>query len=284
MKLRIPLPVLAVSITLAALAIQSSAAPSTAGPSLDERELTLLQLINDYRQENGSSALVPSAQLNAAADWFANDMASKNYFPSNHEDSLGRSPGERGADFGYPWGVGENSGAGGFFSDPQEIFDAWRGSSGHNSNMLGSLYSMVGIGVAANSQSTYGWYWVLDLGTVLTEPAPAPTPTPAPTPAGTPPPNASPAPTPSPSPSTTPPQTPNAIHGDANCDFSVGSLDALIILKKQAGYDVDSECLEHGNVDCDDDVDTLDALAILRWVVSQPISTNENCSPIGVPV
>ena len=282
MKLRILLPALAVGILLATLVIQSNAAPSTAAPSLDESELTLLQLINDYRQENGLSALVPSAQLNAAADWFANDMASKNYFPGNHEDSLGRSPGDRGADFGYPWGVGENSGAGGSFSDPQEIFDAWKGSAGHNTNMLRSIYSMVGIGVAVNPQSSYGWYWVLDLGTVLTDPAPAPTP--APTPTGTPPPAATPAPTPGLSPTAPPPQTPEAIRGDADCDYSVGSLDALMILKTQAGYDVESECLEHGNVDCDADLDAVDALAILRCVVSQPLTTDEDCSPIGVPV
>ncbi|MFQ5352470.1 MAG: CAP domain-containing protein, partial [Candidatus Binatia bacterium] len=212
-------------------------------------------------------------------DWFANDMASKNYFPSNHEDSLGRGPGQRGAAFGYPWGVGENSGAGGVFSDPQAIFDAWRGSPGHNSNMLKSIYSMAGIGVAVNSQSNYGWYWVLDLGTVLTEPGPAPTPAPTPTPAATPAPTASPSPPP-----TSAPQTPTAIRGDANCDFSVGSLDALTLLRAEAGYDVESECLEYGNVDCDGDRDALDALAILRWVVSQPMSINEDCAPIGVPV
>ena len=200
-------------------------------------------------------------------------MASKGYFADDHIDSLGRNPTQRGAAFGYPWGVGENLGAGGLFDDPQRLFDAWRSSPSHNANMLGSSQAMIGIG-AASSESGYGWYWVLDLGTVLTEPIPDPTPAPTP--------SASPMPSPTPSATLTPaPSPPLAIRGDANCDLLVGSTDALTVLRSEAGYDVDSECIGNGNVDCDDDHDALDALAILRWVVSQPISLDGDCPPIG---
>jgi len=280
MKLRTTLAAL-ITVTLAImLLILSTTVPAAADPSLNAKEQALLQMVNEYRQDNGLGNLVPSTRLNAAADWFANDMASKGYFPDDHIDSLGRNPTQRGAAFGYPWGVGENLGAGGIFDNPQAIFNAWKSSPGHNANMLGSSYEMIGI-AADTSQSAYTWYWVLDLGTALIESTPDPTPDPTPTPSASPLPSATPTPNPSPSPTPAPPATPLAISGDANCDLLVGSTDALTVLRSHAGYRVDSECIENGNVDCDDDHDVIDALAILRWIVSQPLSFDDDCPPIG---
>lgn len=278
--LTVPRALLTVALA-SALILLSASVPAAADPSLDAKEETLLQLLNEYRQDNGRDSLAPSAELNAAADWFANDMVSKGYYADDHLDSLGRNPTQRGADFGYPWGVGENLGAGSIFDDPQRILDAWKGSPSHNANLLGSSYEMVGI---ATDTGSYGWYWVLDFGTVLTEPAPDATSSPA-TP--TPPPPGTTTPTPSPTPSTSPTMTPApltglpVISGDANCDLKVATIDALAVLRSNAGYEVDSDCISNGNVDCDDDHDALDALAILRWIVSQPISLDDGCPPIG---
>jgi uncharacterized protein YkwD len=90
------------------------------------------------------------------------DMANKNYF--SHTDSLGRDPFMRMAAFGYnyPHTAGENIAAG--MDSAQAAFTAWKNSPGHNANMLGSGYTVIGIGRAYNSSSTYGWYWTTDFG------------------------------------------------------------------------------------------------------------------------
>jgi uncharacterized protein YkwD len=104
MHLRFPLTIAPLAVLATVALVFSVAGSGVAAPSLDIKEQALLEFVNGYRQENGLGTLVPSAELNAAADWFANDMASKGYFPDNHVDSLGRTPTQRGAAFGYPWG------------------------------------------------------------------------------------------------------------------------------------------------------------------------------------
>src|SRR5579883_2270170 len=163
-------------------------------PTLDSEEWAFLTLINNYRAQNGLSALQVDVDLENSAQWMSNDMASNNYF--SHTDSLGRSPGARLAAFGYtyyPWG--ENLAAG--FSDAQDAFNGWLNAcdpdaSGnctyaHRANMLGSGYNAIGIARAYGAGSTYGWYWTTDFGGVVEQAlnppgSPTPTPTPPPTP------------------------------------------------------------------------------------------------------
>ena len=44
------------------------------------------------------------------------------------------------------------------------MFDGWKGSPGHNANMLGTNYTTIGIGRYFLQGSTYGWYWTTDFG------------------------------------------------------------------------------------------------------------------------
>jgi hypothetical protein len=134
--------------------------------------------------------------LNEAVDWYTNDMATKNYYGGTsycaqfnktaHCDSLGRMPPERAQAFGYPQGVGENSAAG--FTSAQSVFDAWKGSGGHNSNMLNSSYRSIGVSRTCKSGTMYGCYWVTDFG-YYTGPGspPGPSSTSVPNPTATPP-------------------------------------------------------------------------------------------------
>lgn len=300
---------LAAAVALGGLALL--ARDSQADPALDSLEWEFIDLLNEYRAEHGSGPLTAVAPLNAAADWFATDMAEKNYFPSNHIDSLGRNPSERGAAYGYNYGVAENAGAGGPFSDPAYLLEAFKGSPGHNANMLSSNWSAIGVGHAYNPNASLGHYWVIDFGAVIVDPvykdppstpiptdapAPTPTPTPAPSPTATPVPTATPAatptptlsptpvptPTPTPSPTPVPTPVPDEIHvrGDANCDSKVASTDALVVLQHDAGLPADTGCMGNADTNCDGRVDTLDALAILRWIIDQPL-VMVDCSPIG---
>jgi uncharacterized protein YkwD len=161
--------------------------------TVDSEEARFLTLINNYRAQNGRTALQMSTNLNRAATWMAVDLATKNYF--SHTDSSGRSPSTRAQNCGYPGGAGENIAAGTVRDTAQEAFDAWRASSGHNANMLNSSYLMIGVARYYRSGSTYGWYWVTDFGLVNdgtsgggggTAATPTPTRTPTPAAAGSP--------------------------------------------------------------------------------------------------
>lgn len=275
------------AITLLAMAVIASPSQTIAEPALDDAEIEFLELLNEYRAENGRGPLTADAVLDTAADWHSNDMANNNYF--SHFDSLGRSPTQRAASFGYPSGVGENIGAGGPLAEPQKMLDAFKGSSGHNAMMLGSQWIAIGIGRVYNASSYYGYYWTLDFGSTLVSPVNGgdPPPTPVPPPSATPTPAPTAVPTPSPTPNPTPPPAPTPtpepghVVGDANCDESVGSTDALAVLQNTAGGEP-APCISNADVNCDASIDALDALTILKWVVSLPIVVSPSCPPIGI--
>jgi uncharacterized protein YkwD len=161
-------------------------------PLLSDDEAALLALINDYRSEHGLPGLDVSPTLSAAARWMSEDMAEHDCL--SHVDSLGRSPAERMAAFGYTqaswWG--EVIGAGG--STPEGAFEAWRNSPAHNGVMLSDGFAVAGVGEAYAPQSLYGWFWTVDFGdyddsvaaSTAASPTPTPTPTPSPTPTATP--------------------------------------------------------------------------------------------------
>jgi uncharacterized protein YkwD len=180
-------------------------------PLLSGEEQALLDYVNAYRIENGLNPLTISPTLTEAARWMSQDMGDGDYF--SHTDSLGRDPFQRMAASGYDceayntW-CGENLAAG--VATGGETFELWRNSPGHNGNMLNPNYVVAGISAVFNQDSTYGWYWTLDLGGFDDSGQPPPTATPeatptapplTPTPAPTPPP---PTETPSPSPTHTP--------------------------------------------------------------------------------
>ena len=186
-------------------------------PLLSDEEQALLEHINAYRIQNGLNPLSVSPSLNEAAEWMSGDMGDKDYF--SHTDSLGRSPFQRMAVSGYDceayntW-CGENLAAG--VSTGSETFELWRNSPGHNGNMLNPNYVVAGIAAVVNQDSTYGWYWTLDMGGFDDGAQPPPTASPEPTPTAPPPTPTPPPPTetpagpteaPSPSPMATPQPT-----------------------------------------------------------------------------
>jgi len=98
-------------------------------------------------------------------------MGERNHF--SHTGPDGSSFDERMCDAGYDpacgpttW-VAENIAAGQHTA--AAVFDAWRGSPGHNANMLSSNAVVVGIGRADVSGSRYGVYWTNTFGGRTTE-------------------------------------------------------------------------------------------------------------------
>ncbi len=307
-----PALLLTLVATLALVAmIGLSARATDANPSFDSEEQAFLTLINDYRAQNGRAPLATDCRLNAAADWFANDMAIDDYWASNHQDNEDppRSPSERAAAFGFDAPVGENLAAG--FTTAEVVFEAWQGSSGHDSNMLGN-YVVIGIGRAYHPNAQYGWYWVTDFAVYVPPPAQpscAPTPTPPPTapPAtatatastpATPTATATSTPTPTPSQTAEPTSQPTPeplVWGDTDCDDQIGPLDSLRVLRQDAGLSTTTPgaCLPMGellfvngtlriwgDVNCDG-LDPVDAFLLLRFDAGLPVPVSAGCPSLG---
>ena len=149
-------------LTLSPANALTNCSVSSAEQQVDAEERTLLNRINQYRADHGKPALSEDSAANRAAAWMSRDMANKDYFASNHVDSLGRGVGTRLSQCDVPYGTaGENLAAGN--PGAEATFQQWRTSPGHNENMLNGSFTRAGIARAQNPNSTYEWYWTLDL-------------------------------------------------------------------------------------------------------------------------
>jgi uncharacterized protein YkwD len=132
------------------------------GYSPDAEERAFLDLINNYRRNNGAGALSLNDNLGAAADFHSRDMAKRNYF--KHTLKNGDSAEENIRRFGYVnyVAVGENIAAG--YETANDAMKAWKSSPEHDRNMRSGDYTDIGIGRAYNKGSKYGWYWTTTFG------------------------------------------------------------------------------------------------------------------------
>lgn len=139
-----------------------------AGPStttLDAEEQAFLRILNQYRADNGLGPLSACTSMNRAAQGHSEDMRDQNYF--SHTSLDGRSPWARACNACYELGCGprtamaENIAAGN--SGAQATFEQWKNSPGHNTNMLGSSFKVIGIGRATGG-GRYGTYWTTVFG------------------------------------------------------------------------------------------------------------------------
>jgi uncharacterized protein YkwD len=134
----------------------------SSGYSPDAEERAFLDLINDYRRNNGAGALTLNDNLGAAADYHSRDMAKRNYF--KHTLKNGDSAEQNIRRFGYVnyVAVGENIAAG--FKSANDAMKAWKSSPEHDRNMRSARYTEIGIGRAQSKGSKYGWYWTTTFG------------------------------------------------------------------------------------------------------------------------
>ncbi len=236
---------------------------ASAAVQLGPEEQAFMGLLNDYRAQNGLGPIGLDSSIQTAAEWMSTDMGENDYF--SHTDSLGRSPWDRMCDSGYCYNTwkGENIAAG--YQTAQAVFDAWRDSPGHNANMLGENYLVMGIALVYTQASTFGYYWTNDFGGYVAEPSPPPapsqtaTPTLSPTPSpASPSPTTSPTPTPTGTPAPPPSATPTATPAETPAPIFV-----------------------RADVNCDADVTAADALSLLRYVGDLPVDTPAGCPPIG---
>lgn len=144
------------------------AAPPAGLPTSTQQEM--LALVNAKRVTGMTCggtvfaavpALTLSATLTKTSDAHALDMANRNYF--SHTGANGSDPGTRMTAAGYRWSAWtENIAAG--QPTPASVIAGWFDSAGHCANFMASVVTQVGFGKAENPSSTYGIYWVSDLG------------------------------------------------------------------------------------------------------------------------
>ncbi|MDI1446615.1 CAP domain-containing protein, partial [Polyangium sp. 6x1] len=133
--------------------------------SLDAEEQGFLGILNDYRAQNGLPPLMGCTSLHRAAQGHSEDMRDQNYF--SHTGLNGSGFSDRACDACYDHAcpvqtaMGENIAAGNGTADA--TFTQWKNSAGHNANMLGSSYTVIGIGRATGG-GDYGAYWTTVFG------------------------------------------------------------------------------------------------------------------------
>ena len=127
------------------------------GGATQTEEEKLLDLINNFRAQNGQPALARNGKLDTAALSHSRDMANRGYFAHNSPE--GSTPDQRIAAAGYSyswWGENIYRSAPGDDS-AQSAFTSWVNSSGHRANMLSSNFTQIGIGRATASDGRTYW-------------------------------------------------------------------------------------------------------------------------------
>lgn len=169
-------------IVLAALALVGGAAPKARPPHSetlihaasphalgcvpsDAEKSYILQVLaqlNDYRILNGLQPLVHDITLERAMVGHCHHMPQHGFFAHTHsfatepesQDWVLRAQANGGGFTSY----GENIAVG--YTTPTEVMDGWKGSPGHNANMLNASWTRVGVGYY-----TTGDYWGQLFGT-----------------------------------------------------------------------------------------------------------------------
>jgi Uncharacterized protein with SCP/PR1 domains len=127
-------------------------------------ERQILDLTNVFRLKHGLGALAWHETAAKAARLHSADMAERGYF--DHVNPEGEGPFERmaAAGIGDYRAYGENIAAG--YRSAFEAHIGWVNSSGHRKNLLHDRFETLGVGVAYDPDSEYGWYYTQNFYTV----------------------------------------------------------------------------------------------------------------------
>ncbi len=155
-------------LLLVALTLLLSLPFSAQAVSYSAEEIAFVTLLNNYRVSQGLQPLLVSDMISEACDRHNSDMGKYSFFDHYSLASdyfpVGASPWNRMVASGYNYNTswGENIAAG--YSTAAAVFEGWRNSSGHNANMLGASYKVLGVSMVDVSGSPYGYYWTTDFG------------------------------------------------------------------------------------------------------------------------
>jgi uncharacterized protein YkwD len=137
--------------------VTSSTAPPVTPPASTDvsAQDQVVTLVNDERGKAGCGPLAANAQLTAAAQGHAADMAARGYF--EHTTPEGVTFDQRIRNAGYSKPGAENIAQGA--RDAASVMDLWMNSAGHRANILNCDLNTIGVGLDRD-----GFYWVQDFG------------------------------------------------------------------------------------------------------------------------
>lgn len=143
---------------------------ATASSCIDTEEFRVVELINEYRAQNGLQPVALSQTVTAAAEHHSTSMAQNGYFTHDLTPE-GISWSQNMTNHGYTYNAYRGEILAGGQSTAQQAFDGWRNSPTHNSVMLGKEFNVIGIGLVYDPNSTYKYYWSADFGGYVDGPA-----------------------------------------------------------------------------------------------------------------
>lgn len=162
LRFRFASPLAAVAVTVMLLLAPTGASAATTGTACEnanvavtasnvpDAERTLLCIVNVYRAGKGVPVLTGDPHLFAAARGHSQYMESTDTF--GHEGIGDGTPTSRAKAAGFVCDgdcVGENIAFSGFpGTTPEDLFEVWQASAGHNANMLDPDYVTAGMGFA----------------------------------------------------------------------------------------------------------------------------------------
>ncbi len=120
----------------------------------------MLSMLNAYREGHGLPALALDQTLNQVSIRMARHIAERDSMDTWQHSEFGLS--QRLEKAGYKNYAGaENLGAG--YASLKAAFDGWKGSAGHNKNLLNPYVTRVGIGRMARSNGKWRNFWAMTL-------------------------------------------------------------------------------------------------------------------------
>lgn len=114
--------------------------------------------INAYRVERGRTPLAVDPQLNRIAAQTARILADRAQLRTELHTRTGLVQRLEAADYAAV-AAAENLGAG--YPTLDTAIEGWKGSRGHNRNLLNRQMTRMGIGLALTNRGKFGSYWVL---------------------------------------------------------------------------------------------------------------------------
>ncbi len=130
------------------------------GDSVYAVRYSVLERVNEERAKEGRAPLVFDSMLQAAADVRVKEVMTEGNFAHKRPD--GSDCFTAIEDIKRFRRVGENIAGGA--TDAKSVMDAWMESEGHRTNILSPNFNSIGIGVAYDEGSQYGYNWVQMFG------------------------------------------------------------------------------------------------------------------------
>lgn len=130
-------------------------------------EGAMLEMINVYRKDNNLPPLVLDPALSEVSLDMAHHIAERDDMNTWAHTAFGLSSRLKKA--GYPdyYVIGENLGAG--YASLDAAFAGWKGSAGHNKNLLHPYATRIGIGRTSRSNGKWRNFWAMTIARPKTD-------------------------------------------------------------------------------------------------------------------